>query len=117
MAFPDTDLDIIVEVFLGADPTADPGTWPVATDLSGRLLDKPIAGSRGRRRGTKTAASGGYTFWLDNSDGALTPELASSTYYPDWDLGVPVRLSVDNVGASPPYPRMCGYVASIEQLI
>lgn len=117
MAFPDTDLDVIIEAFLGADPTAAPGTWPAATDLASRLLAEPIRITRGRQQGQSVAASGSCTFTLDNDDGALTPLYAPSPYFPGWDLGVPVRVSVDNVGASPPYPRFCGFAASIEPAI
>ena len=117
MAFPSTDLDIIVQAYLGADPTADPGDWPAATDLSSRLLRQPIQIRRGRGKNQRTAAAGSCTFWLDNTDGALTPLLATSTYYPDWDLGVPLDLSVDNVGANPPYVRHAGFVAEIKAVI
>ena len=113
MTFPDTDLDIIIEAFLGADPNADPGTWPAPTDLSARLLKTPIRVTRGRRDGQKTAAAGSCSFELDNTDGALTPQQATSQYFGAWDLGVPMRVSVDDVGLAPPYPRFCGYVAEI----
>lgn len=113
MTFPDSDLEVIIEAFLGADPTADPGTWPAATDLSARLLERPINITRGRRQNQRTAAAGTCTFWLDNDDGALTPLLATSPYYPEWDLGVPMRLSVDGVGVSPPYPQFSGFVVDI----
>jgi len=117
MAFPGTDLDIIVRAYLGADPTADPGTWPAATDLSSRLLRQPIQIRRGRGKGQKTASAGGCVFWLDNTDGALTPTLASSVYYPNWDLGVPMDVSVDNVGTSPPYVRFAGFAADIKMVM
>ncbi len=117
MAFPDTELDIIVEAYLGADPTADPATWPTATDLSSRLLRNPIPIQKGRRPGQRTLSAGSCVLWLDNSDGALTPLLATSAYYPDWDLGVPVRVSVDNVGASPPYVRVAGFANDISMVM
>lgn len=113
MAFPGTDLDVIVEAYLGADPTADPNTWPAPTDLSSRLLRKPIQIRRGRGNNQKTAQAGSCTLWLDNTDGALTPLMATSTYYPNWDLGVPLRVLVDGVGEFPPYVRHAGFVADI----
>lgn len=126
MAFPDTELDITVEAYLGANPNDAPGTWPAATDLSSRLLDKPIQITRGRGSGQRTLSSGSATLWLDNgaigdgvganAAGVLTPLQAMSPYYGLWDVGVPVRISVNGVGASPPYRRFCGYVAAIEQL-
>jgi hypothetical protein len=117
MVFPSTDLDIIVEVYLGANPTEAPASWPAPTDLSSRLLRQPIHIRRGRGKNQRTAQAGACTLWLDNSDGALTPLLATSAYYPDWDLGVPLRVSVDNVGASPPYVRHAGFVAAIEAVM
>jgi hypothetical protein len=117
MAFPDDDLDVIVEAYLGADPNDAPGTWPAATDLSSRLIRKPIQIRRGRGKNQKTAQAGSCTLWLDNSDGALTPLLATSTYYPNWDLGVPLRVRVDNVGNSPPYVRHAGFVAEIKAVM
>lgn len=117
MVFPNTELDLIVEVYLGADPTADPDTWPAATDFSSRLLRLPIPITRGRRPGQRTLSAGSCVLWLDNTDGALTPTLATSTYYPDWDLGVPVRLSVDNVGLNPPYVRFAGFAADISMVM
>jgi hypothetical protein len=117
MSFPDTDLDVVFDVYLGADPTADPGTWPAPTDLSSRVLRRPISIRRGRQKNQKTAQAGSCTFWLDNTDGALTPLLATSPYYGTWDLGVPVKFSVDNVGSSPPYVRHTGFVAAIDMVM
>jgi len=112
MAFPDTDLDIVVTVYLGVDRSADPGTW-TPTDLSARLMRKPITARTGRGQGQKTAQAGACTLWLSNIDGALTPLLATSTYYPDWDLGAPLQVAVDNVGSSPPYERFTGDISDI----
>lgn len=118
MAFPGTDLDIVVEVFLGANPSGVPNEdWPAATDLSSRLLRKPIQIRRGRGTNQKTAQAGSCTLWLDNTDGALTPLLPTSTYYPDWDLGCPLRVSVAGVGAFPPYVRHAGFVAEVEAVM
>lgn len=127
--FPYADLDVTVLVYLGADPTADPSTWPEPVDMSARLTDDPITMTLGRPQGQRTLASGSCSFTLHNeaipdSDGlganaagALSPLLASSAFFGDWDLGVPVKLLVDNVGADPPYSLFCGFAASIEQSI
>jgi len=117
MVFPNTDLDVIIEAFLGADPNDDPETWPAATDLSSRLIRKPINIRRGRGTNQKTAQAGACTLWLDNTDGALTPLLPTSTYYPFWDLGVPLRVSVDNVGDFPPYVRHAGFVVDVSAVM
>ena len=113
MAFPDTDLQVLVKAYLGADPNADPSNWPSPVDLTDRLLDRDISISLGRSSGQRTAAAGQCSFWLDNHDGALTPGLASSPYFDTWHIGVPVALDVDNVGANPPYGLFRGHVVDI----
>lgn len=113
MAFPDEELDVIIEAYLGADPGANPASWATPEDLSDRLLDRPITITMGRQSGQKTLQAGQCTFWLDNDDGELTPLLETSSYYGTWDLGVPVRLSLNNVGASPPYRWFTGFIADI----
>lgn len=118
MTFPGSaDLNIIVEVYLGADPTDFPQDWPAPTNFSDRLLRQPIQIRRGRGQNQKTASAGSCTLWLDNTDGALTPFLATSNYYPEWDLGVPIRVSVTDVGTTPPYVRHAGFVADIEAVM
>lgn len=113
MAFPDEDLEVVIEAYLGADPNDDPGTWPSPVDLSSRLLDMPVTVRLGRQQNQKTAAAGSCSFWLDNDDGHLTPLHGASPYYGTWDLGVPVAVDVDNVGSAPPYPQFRGYVVDI----
>src|SRR5690606_39617028 len=78
MAFPDSDLQVKVYAYLGADPNSSPSGWPSPVDLTGRLLDREISASLGRRQGQGTAAAGQCSFWLDNHDGALTPGVPTS---------------------------------------
>lgn len=115
--FPDTELSIGIYAYMGADPTADPGTWGAAVDLSARLLDEPIQSTRGRSSGQRTLSSGSCTFALKNDDGALTPGLATSDYFGTWDLGVPMYITVDGVGLNPPYRRFCGFVVGIDPVM
>jgi hypothetical protein len=118
--FPVTELGLIVEAYLGADPTADPNTWPDPVDLSGRLIRTSIGITRGRRPGQRSLSAGSCTFWLENTDGALTPLLATSEFYPDWDLGVPMRISADNVGdvgMVAPHVRFAGFAADITMVM
>jgi len=95
MAFPHSDLQIKVYAYLGADPTADPSTWPEPVDLSSRLLKRDIGLRTGRQPGQRTAAAGQLTLWLDNEDGELTPLMVTSQYYPHWDIGVPMAVDVE----------------------
>lgn len=94
--FPDTgDLEMTVEAAFGADLTTSPATW-VWTDLSDRLTTlTPIQISRGVTVGAgtrKTASCTGLT--MLNDDGALTPDLITSPWWPHVDLGTPMRVSV-----------------------
>ncbi|MGX6605670.1 hypothetical protein ACWKSP_26580 [Micromonosporaceae bacterium Da 78-11] len=94
MPFPDSDLELTCQVAFGADLTAGPDTWAM-TDLSSRVIDTPITVSHGVLVGTGTTRTGQATgLTLLNDDGALTPLLATSPYWPYVDVGTPVRLSV-----------------------
>jgi len=94
MPFPDQDLELTCEAALGADLTAAPSTW-VWTDLSARVIDTPITITRGVVVGAGTQKTGAVTgLALLNDDGALTPHLMTSPYWPNIDLGTPVRLSI-----------------------
>lgn len=94
MAFPDSDLELTCDFAFGADLTTAPSTWAF-TDLSDRVLDNPITINHGVVVGngtTKSAAATGLT--LLNDDGALTPMLPTSPYWPYVDVGTPARIRV-----------------------
>lgn len=127
MAFPDAELGISVLAYLGADPTEDSSAWPTPVDLSARLMRDTITVTQGRRPGQDTLSSGSCTFELintaigdgigANAAGVLTPDNPLSPYYGIWDLGAPVAIDVDGVGASPPYGLVRGYIAALEPRI
>jgi len=89
------DLEMTLELAFGADLNASPASWDFV-DFSDRITTvSPIQISRGVTVGAgtrKTASCTGLT--LLNDDGALTPELVTSPYWPYVDLGVPARLSI-----------------------
>lgn len=93
--FPESDLEVTLRAAFGADLTASPTTWSF-TDLSSRLVTtSQISISRGLVVGNgtrKTASASGIV--LLNDDGALTPELVTSPYWPYVDLGTPMDLSI-----------------------
>ena len=107
MAFPDTDLQVTIQAYMGANPANAPGTWPAATDLSSRLVDSPIRNGAGRSSGQQTASAGSCTFELTNLDGYLTPMNPVSPYYGTWDVGTPVALDIEGHG------RVRGYIAEL----
>jgi hypothetical protein len=89
--FPDEDLELIVEAAFGADTTAAPSTW-VWTELTDRLMPAPVSIRRGAAVGASTTATSFATVQCTNEDGALTPLLPTSPYYPYVDTGTPMRL-------------------------
>lgn len=97
MAYPnDQDLEISVGFSFGADTTTDPSTWAF-TDLSARLIQAPITINWGVLVGQGSHRSASTTITLLNDDGALTPMLATSQYWPYVDVGTPgyVKLRSD----------------------
>ncbi|MEU8334792.1 hypothetical protein [Micromonospora tulbaghiae] len=84
----DRDLPVEVEAAFGATLTADPGTW-LWTDLSARLRANPISI---RQNVFPTPSTCSVT--LHNDDGALTPLHPGSPYWPNVDLGTPLRVRV-----------------------
>lgn len=92
MAFPDDDIDLIVEAAWGADPADDPSTW-TWVELDG-LFEQQASIRRGRadEGGRTTPASVDLEF--DNPDGNLTPDNPSSTWWPNVRRGTPLRVIV-----------------------
>jgi hypothetical protein len=91
VAFPDEDLDVRIEAAFGADLTQPPSTW-TWTDLTDRLLPNTITIRRGVAVGAAAAQVSSGNLVLRNDDGALTPQLATSPYWPNVDAGTPVRI-------------------------
>lgn len=98
MAFPDSRLDVGIEMAFGADLGSSPLEW-TWTDVSDRRQSHTIRHTRGAssERGDTNPSS--VPFELDNSDAELTPENSSSSWYPDVHEGVPIRFWVE--GATP----------------
>lgn len=88
--FPDIDLERHFSAAFGADVTTDPATWAF-TDLSSRLLPVPITVRRAVLVGAQTTATSLATVTCDNTDGALTPQRATSPYWPYVDNGTPAQ--------------------------
>lgn len=80
-----------VEAAFGADLTADPASWSW-TDLSSRLRAVPIILRAGKSGGASRPSPGTCSVTLDNDDSALTPLHPLSPYWPNVELGTPVRV-------------------------
>ncbi|NES28948.1 hypothetical protein GCE86_19675 [Micromonospora terminaliae] len=94
MAWPDDeDLTVKVEAAFGADVTADPDTWSW-TDLSSRLRAEPIRIRAGKSSGASVATPSTCAVTLDNPDSALMPGHPQSPYWPNVQLGTPLRVRV-----------------------
>lgn len=104
MSFPSEQLELTAQAAFGADLTASPETWswtaltcpsPVnpAQTIS-RVLDNPITIKRGIAVGGSQQQTTSAAVNLLNLDGALTPELVTSPYWPYVDAGTPFRLRV-----------------------
>lgn len=73
--------DVRVEVAFSTDPNT---TTPSFVDMSSRArMDVGIDITRGRQEESDGVQAGQVSLTLDNTDGALTPDLASSPYYPN----------------------------------
>lgn len=100
-----------VEAAFGADLTANPLSW-TWTDLSSRLLDG-ITLQFGRPDEASTTTPTRFGCRLKNADGALTPRLPTSTYYPYVRRQTPIRCSVNPGGTG--YTQVFqGYIDAIE---
>lgn len=107
MAWPDDqDLPIEVHAAFGADLTASPGTW-TWTDLSSRLRAEPIRTRAGKSSGARHVSPGTCTVTLVNDDAALTPLHPMSPYWPNVELGTPLRVRVQWAGVW--YERFAGF--------
>lgn len=89
--FPADDLDRVLQLAFGADVDADPSTW-TWTDLTTRLLPEDITIRQGVAVGAAAPQTSLATVVVTNDDGALTPDLPTSPYWPNVDLGTPARL-------------------------
>ena len=113
--FPDTTLDVKVETAFGAG-MSNPMEW-TWTNLSERLLagESEMTITRGRPDENSRPSPSSVATVLDNADGALTPSLATSPYWPNVRRNTPLRISapgrtpalhlpgVDGANASTPH--------------
>ena len=100
---------LLVEMAFGADPSGDPAGWAWA-DLSDRVLGhQDLQLARGRADESTEVQPSSLAIQLDNPDGALTPGMATSPWYPHVTRGVPARVSL---GAGPTYLALPGEAAA-----
>ena len=95
MAFPTTPLTVLVELALGADRTAAPGTWSF-TDATSKIYTRnPINITRGRPDQTSTADTSKLTLTADNRDGRWSTRSPNGAWYGQLRKGTPIRVSAE----------------------
>lgn len=96
MTFPTTaHLTVEVSLALGADLTADPGTWSW-TDVTAYLrLASGVEITQGRRDETDRSQPAQCRIVLNNTSGRFTPRNAAGAYYPNVRLNTPLRVRVN----------------------
>lgn len=86
---------LLVEVGFGSTMTTPPGDI-VWTDIAGRVdvAEQGVTINRGASDELAEIQTGTCTLLLDNFDGALSPGVATSPYYPNVRKGTPLRVRV-----------------------
>jgi hypothetical protein len=90
---------LVVKCAFGSTIATDPAamTW---TDITSRvdIRNSGVTIDRGARDELADTQPGTCSLLLDNSDGAFSPGLSSSPYYPNVRKGTPIRVSVVTTG-------------------
>jgi len=98
VAFPQTRLDVVVQIALGADLTEHPGLWSW-TDITNKVhWQSGITITRGRADEFSTAAPSRIALTLINTDGRFCPRNPAGIYYGQISRNTPLRVRV-NAGA------------------
>lgn len=102
--FPAELLELTAQAAFGADLTAAPSTWAWTTltcpspvtpaQTISRVLSTPITIKKGIAVGGSQQQTTSAAINLLNLDGAITPELVTSSYWPYVDAGTPFRLKI-----------------------
>lgn len=99
MAWPTDPLTVEVALALGADLTADPGTWSFSTDITTYTFDRDgdnsIVITRGRRDESTVAPPSSISLTVNNSDGRFSPRNPTGAYYGSLRRNTPLRVRVN----------------------
>lgn len=110
MAFPGTDLALIVELALGADLTASPSTW-AWTDVTAYVRAREgVTITRGGYDGATQAPPSTCSFTADNRTGRWSPSNPTGAWYGQIRLNTPVRVRTNESSAS---VRWTGFLSAL----
>lgn len=98
---------LVVEAGFGFAALDTVTSW---TDVTGDV--RSVAFTRGRQHVTSIVEAGTATLVVDNNDGDWRPQNTASTYSPDVDIGVPIRVSA--VYSSVTYRLFYGTIEDIQ---
>lgn len=109
MSFPADPLDLVVEVFLGADLTADPSTWTPtdATALALIYTRDRVAIVRGRPDQTSTADPSSCKMTVDNRLGYWSSRQPASPWFGQLRKGTPLRVTAEG------HVRYTGFISAL----
>lgn len=94
--------DIIVEAAFGSTMLTGSPSW---TDISA-YVRPPLTITRGRPSVDGRFATGTANLVLDNRDGRFNPDNTAGAYYPNVQIGIPIRISVEEDSVN--YPLFYG---------
>lgn len=99
MAWPTDPLTVETTFALGADLTADPGTWSFSTDITTYTFDRDgdnsITISRGRADENSQTPPCETNLVVNNTDGRFSPRNPTGAYYGSLRRNTPIRVRVN----------------------
>jgi hypothetical protein len=94
--FPQTQLPLRVKIAPGANPAADPITWPAWVDISADVrLEQGVELADGRPNEAATVDPGDATFTVDNRGGKYVVGNPNGAFYPLLRRNCPCRIGVE----------------------
>jgi hypothetical protein len=96
--FPQTPLPLRLKIAPGANPAADPITWPAWIDISADVrLEQGVEAADGRPNEASTVDPGDASWTVDNRAGKYVVGNPASPYYPLLRRNCPARIGVEVV--------------------
>ena len=98
MVFPVTQLPLRVKIAPGANPAADPITWPAWVDISNDVrIEQGVTISDGRPNEASVVDPGEATLTVDNRSGRYVVANPNSNLYPLLRRNCPIRIGTEIV--------------------